>query len=354
MSSAPRPQLVLPPSAVTSMAHLPAFVEHGGELVGRHPATAVDARLYGFVLAADNDLLDRYCDRMFNGPAGGSTHWEAVGDEVLLNFVDIPTLGSGDLEDMQLGTFSEREVAIWFPVTDKVQDRFAWAVPYMFVDSDQAMAGGREVYGFPKQLGTINFDVDDAAPALLTVDTVTLRSYAPDASAETCRVAKVELPGVPSPLGPAWTEPAQALRDVIRAAGLSKRPTSGPVPGAAAAGRAAAPPRFPDVRSELQFFEHLVAEDLPMLLLKQFRDAHQQGAACYQAIVLADMEVSLFRGGGLLPNGYHVTVGQLDGEPIIRELGVAPSSEPRAAFWLDFDFVIRLGTLLWEWPGARR
>ncbi len=108
-----------------------------------------------------------------------------------------------------------------------------------------------------------------------------------------------------------------------------------------------------DISADLLFFSHLVEEDVPMLLLKQFRDAHEPGAACYQAVIWVDMVVSEFRGGGLLPADYQVKVEDLDGEPIMRELGVPESCRPRLAFWLDFDFVVQLGQILWEAPRAR-
>jgi hypothetical protein len=66
------------------------------------------------------------------------------------------------------------------------------------------------------------------------------------------------------------------------------------------------------------------------------------------------MVVSLFRGGGLLPDDYRIHVEALDGEPISRELGISTLCTPRLSFWLDFDFVVRLGHILWEAAGARR
>ena len=105
-----------------------------------------------------------------------------------------------------------------------------------------------------------------------------------------------------------------------------------------------------DVVPDLVFFGHLVEMHAPMLLLKQFRDAHVPGAACYQALVLVDLKVLEFRDGGLLPDDYEVTIERLDGEPIARELGVAESGRPRIAFWLDFDFLVELGDILWEAP----
>jgi hypothetical protein len=349
-----RPELAFPASSRTSLPRLPAFVEHGGEIACRHPADAINSHLYGFVVEADRELLNAYCDRCFNRPSGGEQHWEAATSEVLLNFVDIETMGSTDVLDQHLGVTPECEAAIWFPVIDHVWNRAAWAVPYMFVDSPLALAGGREVYGFPKQLGTLNIPVADTAPSELSVDTVTLRKHDPESVAKNYRVITVERGGAPTPLGSPWGHTGEALRDVMAAVGATSAPDLG---NGRARGRSCRwlPRRghLSDVVPDLMFFAHLVEEDIPMLLLKQFRDAHEEGAACYQAIVWVDMVVSLFRGGGFLPNDYRIRIDELDGEPISRELGIARTCAPRVAFWLHFDFVVELGQILWEAAGAR-
>lgn len=347
-------KLVVPASGQNSLPRLPVYVEHGGEIACRHPADAINSRLYGFLLRADRQRLDRFCDRMFNQPTGNREHWQAVGDEVLLNFVDIPTMGSTDLLDQRLGVCHEREVAIWFPVVDRKRHRFAWAIPYMFVDSALALAGGREVYGFPKQLGTIEVPVGEYSPAQLSIDTVTLRRHSPTSVANNYRVITVERPGEPVALGPTWDHPLHALAAVTAAMGGDAVPAAGNgvLQSLPAMFREAAELRG-EIETALLFFAQMVEEDIPMLLLKQFRDAHEQGAACYQALVWVDMAVSLFRSGGLLPEGYRVSIEALDGEPITRELGIPRSCRPRASFWLDFDFIVRLGDILWEADCAR-
>jgi hypothetical protein len=219
----------------------------------------------------------------------------------------------------------------------------------MFVDSDLALAGGREVYGFPKQMGTLEIPLGKTAPPELHIDTVTLKVHAPDSVATDCRVITVERSGAAAALDTPWNDAAPALHELMDAVGATSVPDLG---NGSSSGRTARwlphSHRLPDISADLLFFAHLVEEHVPMLLLKQFRDAHEQGAACYQAVVLADMEVSLFRGGGLLPDDYRVRVEALDGEPISRELGVADSCKPRLAFWLDFDFLVQLGRILWE------
>ena len=329
-----QPQFVLPASTTNSMTRLPAFVEHGGEIACRHPADAINSRMYAFVVDGDRHLLNQYCEVMYNRPSGGTENWRAAGSEVLLNFVDIPTMGSTDLLDRRLGVCAEREVAIWFPVIDTKRDRFAWAVPYMFVDSALALAGGREVYGFPKQMGTISIPRGSVVPSSLSLSSVTLRTHAPESVATDYPVITVERPDDGGTLSPPWDHPAQAVRQIeqtiIEAVGGTRHPAL-----------------------EALFFEQMVRENIPMLLLKQFRDAHQQGSACYQAVLTVDMAVTTFRSGGLLPNDYTITIADLAGEPISRELGVPHTCRPRLAFWLEFDFLVRLGTILSEASGGR-
>lgn len=352
MNGPHRPELVIPASGMTSLPRLPAYVEHGGEIACRHPADALNSRMYGFVIQASRERLDAYCDRCFNDPTGGEEQWRAISDQVLLNFVDIPTMGSTDTVDVQLGVTHEREAAVWFPVYEPRRNLVAWAIPYMFVDSGLALAGGREVYGFPKQLGTLKIPIGPTAPPELRLNAVTFETFAPTSEARNHRVVTVERAGGEEALSSAGSHPRHALDEVIRAIGAAAEPklAKGDVLGWLGDLLRAGTDVLSDVIPHLLFFGHLVEEHAPMLLLKQFRDAHVPGAACYQALVLVDMEVLTFRDGGLLPDDYRVTIKPLDGEPISRELGVADSCRPRVGFWLDFDFLVDLGDILWEAP----
>ena len=383
MSPPAEPVLHLPPSAAPDTGRLPRYVEHGGELVNRHPADALDARLYGFAIPASRKLLDAYCERLFNRPSGNALHWRAASSDVLVNFVDIPTMGSIELLDRHLGTCEEREAAIWFPVLEERTGQAAWAIPYMFVDSAIAMAGGREVYGFPKQLGTIHVPRRGAAPARLSIETPTLRTFSPTSRVANHRLLTVMHPAPVAELRSDWSDAGTAFarvdlarRKAARRVARSGRATASGAGGAGSAVRAAGGAGVEGAAgavgaasragvegavgredgdaeesewlADLRFFAQLADETLPVLLLKQFRDAAVQAAACYQAVVLVETTVSHFRGGGLLQPGYTVEVEPLAGEPLGRELGIAASSVAHAAFWLDFDFVVPLGEILWE------
>jgi hypothetical protein len=356
-----RPRVIIRP-APPAPGVLPTYVEHGGEPVGRHPADALDIRLYGFVVKGDKDLLDEWCDRCFNEPSGGAEHWRAAGHHLLLNFVDIPRMGSTDPLDHRLGVTPEHEVALWLPVVDARRARLAWAIPYMWVDSGIAMAGGRETYGFPKQLGHPDIPRRDTTPARLSLDADTLATYSRDSVVKRHRVVTVERAGRAKPLVAAWNDPAEAVRALARLllSGDIARPAE-PTPEELEerAGRVLrAPLEALDEALEgtavaLLLARHLLNRNVPMLLLKQFRDAAFPGAACYQAIVEVGNQVTEFRRGGLLPDDYHVDFERLDGEPVERELGLALDQTPAVAVWLEFDFLVHLGAVLWEAGGAR-
>jgi hypothetical protein len=64
------------------------------------------------------------------------------------------------------------------------------------------------------------------------------------------------------------------------------------------------------------------------------------------------MRVERLRAGGMLPSDYEIEIEELDGEPICRELGLPRACTPRLSFWLDFDFLVDLGEILWEAPNT--
>lgn len=341
---------------------LPRYVEYGGDPSCRHPADALDIRFFGFPLKADAGCLDEFCDRVFNHPSGGTESWKALGSHVLLNFVHTPSLGSKDPLDQWLGVVEEQETAIWVPVVDLRRGRMGWAIASMFVDSGMALVGGRETYGFPKQLGHTTVPRTAHAPKKMSVSAVTFKRHGPNERARRYEVLKAETPVTNlGPLDKMWDHPGDAFDDLVRL--LLDPDAQAAAVGAARTGAASAIDgmlsRLRDpldtvwslatgVELALMLMHDLFAGVVPMVLLKQFRDAEITTAACYQAIVQVNNTVLGFQGGGFLPPGYEVTIADLAGEPIGRELGVALHQVPRVGFWLEFSFLVQMGLLLWE------
>ena len=134
--------------------NLPEYVERGGRQVWRAPYTARRAKLFGFVLDASAESIDLLLDRDFNDPAGNAVDYCCAHPSVVIVFGAIDRLASGDPRDQGRGYLTELEVSVWCLAADTLAgNRLVWYMPYVFVDPGQAVASGREVYGYTKQMG---------------------------------------------------------------------------------------------------------------------------------------------------------------------------------------------------------
>jgi hypothetical protein len=258
----------------------------------------------------------------------------------------------------------EVESSIWFPMFDDDRDVFVWAVPYMFVNGSVAMAGGREIYGLPKQVATLSIPDDlDNLPDELSVTALAIPEFGSAARAndELVYEARNEAGGrlTPSPvrLEEAYhalaSPPArQKLPDLTRLArprrGRENTRRADDRPAWVVAVRRGGTLALAQVLAI--FTGDLLRGSLPMVSLKQFRAADDAERACYQAIVELSNKTVAMRTWGVLPEGeYQLRFSELDGVPICRDLGIKPGGQrPRTGLWLEFDFDIPLGTVLWE------
>ena len=304
------------------------YVERGGDPVTRHPFDARVARLAIFTLPCDGQRLQRLCDRTFAAPTGGAETYVPLGESVYVAFASIAELRSSEPPDDELGSVAEREVAVWIPVYDTRRDRTAWMIPYIFVDAPAPLLGGREIYGFPKQPAHIavspegsSFElrahcVDRFAPAARVEQRTVLRATLPDgASADT------------SPDGNG-TDLQGLLGEIAGWLGVEvERPS----------------------RAGVRLLAQLARGEVPVVLLKQFRDAADPCRACYQAVIEVEQRLLALSGGGSLGARWQLDVADLDGQPLVRDLGLpAGPQEPAASFWIDFEFRIGRGRVLWE------
>jgi Acetoacetate decarboxylase (ADC) len=322
----------------------PRYVERGGELATRQPFDARDVSLYVFVLRADRLLLELLCEQTFDRPSAGTMRYVPIGGSVMLVFANIGELQSTGPPDDRLGRCPEQELGVWVPVFDRWRGRASWTLPYTFVDEPTASAGGREIYGFPKQLAEVSVPAVDQDPTQFEVQAHCIDRFAPNARVQKHRVVRARRPGA-GPLARDWPGLRSALVDLL-GAGAAVGAGLGRLQADLVARRAGV---AVELEPALLFLCQLALGRVPVVLLKQFRDAADPRFACYQAIIEAPQTLLAYRGGGLLSNDWEVEVADLDGEPLVRELGVkAGPNDPGLAFWLDIDFRIERGRALWE------
>jgi hypothetical protein len=318
----------------------PLFVPRGGEQVFCQPLELCQVRFTSFLFPADAAALQALCDRYLNGPSGGAVRFRPLLPRVLLGVADIGRAFPVQSPDERKGWVPEIDVAFWVPVarTGKLlgvsfTEEVAWFIPYVFVDNAWAVAAGREVYGFPKELGRFQVPRGPTDPALVTVDTLAIEHFDPEAEARERRLFELRRADAGHVGDPhqTWHEVGEVLEDFAHAlfgsGGLSL-----PGPGL--------------LEQLLDFVTH---REVPLVFLRQFRDVADGQRACYQAVVEAPARVRQFRHAGRLPGEYRLTVNALDSHPIARELGLAgPDQEALGAWYVDFDFILENGRELWR------
>ena len=354
--------------------NLPDYVDRGGRQVWRPPYMARETEVFGFVVECRREAIDRLLRRDLVEPSGGALDYRCARDRVAILFARIGRLASADHRDTLRGYVSELEVSVWCLAADVLAGgRLVWYLPYVFVDSGQAAASGREVYGYPKQMATFEPRYPERLASPGTTTTVKAQAidrYDPDAKA------------VPRPMISATRSPGAGQRRPDGVAGLighvaadlavdrslpyGERPRPSASITAADApppGPTRPPPAWAARRALNTLFgrglsdspEALVAEMTasPMLVfLKQFRDVTCPRKACYQAVVEAPLAVHA-RGAKyteLDPGLYRIQVFNYASHPVARDIGVTARKrlEPDFAFHASFDFDIALGDEVWR------
>lgn len=361
---------------------LPTYVETGGSQVWRPPYRARRVETFGFVLACERSAIDALLLRDLVEPAGGAVDYRCAQEWLIVLFAGIEHLSSAEEPDRLRGYAPELEVSIWCLAADvSAGGRLVWYLPYVFVDSGPAMASGREVYGYPKQLGAFGPNYPDAlaSPGTTTVQGMAIQPFGPNQEA-TLRpmISGTRLMGTGGSAGGGGAASFADLLSLL-AEDLTVEDETIPFgPGPELSGAitpldwpapSASPssiPAWAGRRVLDTFFGRSLATDDPnqligdmvddptLVFLKQFRDASCPSKACYQAIVEAQLAVKPGTASyqGLDPGLFEITIEEWDSHPIASDLGVAARTplKPAGAFRAKLDFDILLGLEVWRAP----
>lgn len=302
----------------------PSYLERGGEQVFQPPYVAEGVQFFGFVVKADQTKLQAICDRYLNGPSGTQDFVPLLA-RVMFVFNKLGKLYAKSPPDRNRGWYSEQEGAVWMPVWDKKRATPVWYHPYMVVDSSYAMAMGREIYGFPKEIGW--FDVPDGpnAPQAMYVETVVVKDLNPDCQAtqEQLFCARIAQDGRSTS-----SPPYEEVRDLNELARLAAH--------------------------RLHVADHVDAHALntflsapiPMIFLKQFRGSVHPSSACFQSIQETQTQMTrLLSLPRVYLDRYEIVFEDWASHPIRCDFGFGAGAVPvDFAFWANFDFEIGICT----------
>jgi hypothetical protein len=321
-------------TAVGNDTSLPRYISTG-QLIAVPPLRMRTA-LSLFFLDADLGRLTALCDRYLNLP-GSTTAYRPLAPRVVLYCSRAET---GPIDD-PIGWCPEKDFGFWVPVVARDRDgteRCATFTPWLWVDSGVAMVGGREVYGFVKELATLSMPGDPAGCDEYSVDTLVLPRYAPDA-----RVVQRRLLAI---------RPSTAATKMPRALAMGGH--------ALAELEHLLTPGVPS--SYMRFASSILRRrSLRMVFLKQFPDIVDATRACYQAIVEAPVRITGPMRGDLIPGHWSITVSQCVSHPIVDVLGLVTTGRTttdseltaRAQAQLRFDARVEPGVIVFERAAQR-
>ncbi|MBN2002785.1 MAG: twin-arginine translocation signal domain-containing protein [Anaerolineae bacterium] len=317
---------------------LPDYVDDGrGVPVFRGPYLQSDARMAAFLLSADVAVLQSWCETLLNVPSDHAVDYVPFGPYALLVYADMQ-IQSLDSRDQKIGWMAETEVGVWVPLVRrkdvggiKSPDHAAWLLPYLFVDNPYAIAAGREVYGFNKTWGQFEHPADIRRPEF-ALDVWGFDTFGLQVEGKPQRLLEVRAlaPNAEGNVPGEWTGWDAARSTLIQYLFADWNPE--------------------ETGTDAPWVDHL--EHMPLVFLKQFRDAEDSSKACYQAVVEAPLRIETFYGGGMLSDAYGLTLPPLASHPLADALGLQVDADgvarALAAFWLHGDFVLESGMVLWQ------
>jgi len=307
---------------------LPDYADNGvGFPVFRGPYLQKDARLAAFFFNSDTERLTTLCNQTLNVSGAFEYKYVPMTSSLMLVFADM-LVSSRDERDARVGLIPETEVSFWVLTVamQKTQGGYvphhlAWFLPYLLVDEGNAIATGREVYGFNKLAAQFQKPEKIQKPEF-TADVLGFKEFGADSIAQRGRLLELS---------------ASSSTDLTRSSDLESIKNK------------IADELFKNMRSSLragmvEFAARFINGHIPLVFLKQFRDAQNTQKACYQRLIEAPLKVEMFYEGGLLPEPYTLSIASMASHPLAHNLGLKETPQ-KSTFgaWMRVDFVLNNG-----------
>ncbi|MEQ8346837.1 MAG: NAD(P)-binding protein [Sneathiellaceae bacterium] len=316
------------------------YIDYGGWItLPPAPSSGRDTSFYSFPFTADKAACQGFLDRSYN-LAAGYTRFRAMLDLVFLNIVQVEKTGALVPPYDTEGFMPETDIGFWLLVGSYkphalLPEAIGWVPAYLFVDNAWTTLSGREIWGLPKYVATM--DLPPAGPASagpFAVSALAIRNFRPTAQAQVQPVLKLtgtqmKVLQLDDIARTAWDAAAalESFKRLCAAADggllqdLLDRPGMPPFIGAGIKG-------------------------FPVYYLKQARTADSATAACYRALLQGPLTLTGLHDAGLLDGSWTLEMEALDSLPFIRDLGLGTPKDGRLAvtartgFWGRIDFEI--------------
>jgi hypothetical protein len=319
------------------------YVTHGGDISFPGPVVCEGANLYCFILAGQPQNLQALCRKVFTDPSGGQAYYVPISHYFMLTVGYVPKIYS---PSFKVGYTPEAQAVVWIPTAavrpsgaKLIAERFAMFPAYTIVSNPFSLATGREMNGFFKGFGWVDVPESDTVinPARLGVDVYGVKKYAVDST--TARYPLFELTrqnGEDGKSGNEWASLEEAFNDL-----RTQLKTHDPNP------------IVPSLELGFNLIDDLLHRSMPLVFLKQFRNAANDGGVAYQAVLEEPTVIQRFRGIQLIDEYQFTLYDTIDSYPWAAELGVA-TQKALLSFKFEMDFTIGRATEIWNSAQSQR
>jgi uncharacterized protein with NAD-binding domain and iron-sulfur cluster len=329
----------------SSFPYIPDDVGLG---VALQPFVLSDSKMAVFFLDCGSEQLNALLDTYINNPSNGQYAYRCLSANGKSFAVMIQAQMTVDVRnpDGQLyGNERYSELSFWIPCYDRNawqrgEFRPALFLPWLFPDSFTAIATGREMYGFRKQLANFRYPTGSINPLCpdFVGSTTGFKEFGAGVMGKTYDFISLS-GGSGSVAGKALETVEAGIEDVVSRF-LGKKWFCG------------------ETGEELIDIANDFLADCPAIFLKQFPAIEGSQNAQVRSITAAPFKLLKFRTlfpwlDGLSPRKFDLRLEKLASHPIVQELGLTPSSTGPDAdvvqvsgFWVDLDFQLETGTTM--------
>lgn len=307
-----------------SMAFPPPFQETG-------------SHFNNFVYTVDPKKLQKVCDQWFNIPSNGEVYYQPLLPVVLVTFGDCQSARPDVGPYKDWGFIKYREVIFSIFTVRLIKKGGIWLadhvgalVPYIFVDDSIVMAAGREVYGMPKIMSTIQIpeNIHEGSPKF-SLASVSTQQFDPNIAFQNLPIASIEQEKSNDATPHRWADMKTAFEEIKHLIFGGNHIT------------------LPDFDLLIEMGKVFLEQKLPFSSLRQLRNIDSSDTAAYQAIVDFYARMTKFESAGLLPGNYRLNLPDNKLFPIAEDLGLQDGQLADAAFWLKWNFIFETGTNVW-------
>jgi hypothetical protein len=299
------------------------------------PAACDECMLMSFFVAADHDAMQATVDKFLNQPNGGAISYYVLGGSAILTYSFTKRHYS---MVQQIGYLSDYECAFWIPLFARTNDgsepdRITFWIPYLFISWPEGMATGREIWGFRKEIGQISMPLDAKSDATFSTVATIFDPLSNETKGRDETVVRVRKEGELGPFAETIKDIADLAKLLVQfwGKGASELPVS-------------------RLGLAVDVVKTMLAGKLPIVNLKQFRDATDSTRACYQAIIESTCTPSKVISGGLLDGDFVLDASSFASHNIVKDLGLAGSTgiPVEFAIWIKMNFSADPGREVWK------